>query len=221
MRRIARFDRGLPWSDGTAKGPPGARLYFQIVLGSIVMQPANDQLLQRFADRRPEKPSARGETPLAVVIVDREGRPIADACAVVSSFGWGFPLTLIGDPASLSRWAEEEERIQTALPDRLYREGEDGKALPLDADLIASAYEWLVAECGLDPGVLKPPSFAVRSTVPFKSSEPPDALLLNSFFLGDLGKASKLFDSNKAPDALRHFLGALTLEMAADVPRAS
>jgi len=209
MRRIARFDRGLPWSDGKAKGPPGARLYFQIVLGSIVMQPAIDQLLQRFADRRPEKPSARGETPLAVVIVDREGRPIADACAVVSSFGWGFPLALAGDPASLSRWADEEERIQTALHNRLYRESEDGKALPLDAALITSAYEWLVAECSLDHAMLKPPSFAVRSTVPFKSSDPPDALLLNSFFLDDLGKASKLFDSNKAPDALRRFLGAL------------
>ena len=90
-RRVARFDRGLPWQGGTAKGPPGMRLYFQIVLGSVAMKPAMEQLLHRFADKRPERPQVRGETPLAIVLVDREGRPIPDACAVVSSFGWGFP----------------------------------------------------------------------------------------------------------------------------------
>lgn len=47
--RLAKFDRGLPWADGPAKGPPGVRLYFQIVLGSIQMSPAIDQLLKRSA----------------------------------------------------------------------------------------------------------------------------------------------------------------------------
>ncbi|WP_374943110.1 helicase [Sphingomonas sp.] len=208
-RHVARFDRGLPWAGGVAKGPPGTRLYFQVVLGSVVMQPAIDRLLQRFADARPEKPQARGETPLAVVIVDREGRPVADACAVVSSFGWGLPLALGGDPAALSRWSEEEERIQTALHQRMYREGPDGKAVPLDDAAITAAYRWLVAEVGLDATMAKPPSFAVRSTVPFRSSEPPDALLLNSFFLKDLGKAAALFAKGEAPDTLKRFLGAI------------
>ncbi|KTT96642.1 DEAD/DEAH box helicase [Sphingomonas sanguinis] len=217
MRRIARFDRGLPWAGGTAKGPPGARLYFQIVLGSIVMQPAIDGLLQRFADSRPERPQARGETPLAIVIVDREGRPIPDACAVVSSFGWGLPHALAGDPASLSRWSEEEDRIQTALHERLYREGQDGKAVPLDEAAIASAYRWLVATLGLDGSLSKPPSFAVRSTVPFKSSEPPEALLLNSFFLKDIGKAAALFAKNEVPETLKRFLGVTSPETRRDL----
>ena len=209
MRRVARFDRGLPWSGSPAKGPPRARLYFQIVLGSIAIQPAIDRLLQRFADSRPEKPQVRGDTPLAVLIVDREGRPIEDACAVVSSFGWGLPQALTGDPASLSRWATEEERIQAALHEKLYREGRDGKPVPLDEAAITSAYRWLIAEFGLDEAMLKPPSFAVRSTVPFKSSEPPEALLLNSFFLKDLAKAVTLFAERKAPDTLKRFLGAM------------
>lgn len=217
MRRIARFDRGLPWAGGAAKGPPGARLYFQIVLGSVVMQPAIDGLLQRFADNRPERPQARGETPLAVIIVDREGRPIPDACAVVSSFGWGLPLALAGDPASLSRWSEEEDRIQTTLHERLYREGEDGKPIPLDEAAITSAWRWLVERFGLDGAMLKPPSFAVRSTVSFKSSGPPEALLLNSFFLKDIGKAAALFAKNEAPDTLKRFLGAMLPETRRDL----
>ncbi|WP_158913266.1 DEAD/DEAH box helicase [Caulobacter sp. S45] len=217
VRRIARFDRGLPWADGTAKGPPGARLYFQIVLGSVVMQPAIDGLLQRFADNRPERPQARGETPLAVIIVDREGRPIPDACAVVSSFGWGLPQALAGDPASLGRWSEEEDRIQTALHELLYRESEDGKALPLDETAITSAWRWLVGTFGLDDAMLKPSSFAVRSTVPFKSSEPPEPLLLNSFFLKDIGKAIALFAKNEAPNTLKRFLGAMPPETRRDL----
>jgi hypothetical protein len=33
-RRVARFDRGLPWEGGPGRAPHGMRLYFQIVLGS-------------------------------------------------------------------------------------------------------------------------------------------------------------------------------------------
>lgn len=75
---------------------------------------------------------------------------------------------------------------------------------------ITSAYEWLVAEFGLDRDMLRPPAFAVRSTVPFKSNDAPEPLLLNSFFLNDLGKASDLIAERKAPDALKRFLGALS-----------
>ncbi|WP_337185546.1 ATP-binding protein [Phenylobacterium sp.] len=207
LRRVARFERGLPWAQGDAKGPPGARLYFQVVLGSIEMRPAIDQLLERFSDARPERPQARGETPLAVIIVDRDGRPVPEECAVVSSFGWGLPLALADDPALLSQWQDEENRIEGALHDRLCREGRDGRVVPLDEAAILSAYDWLVAEFGLDRAMLKPPSFAVRSTVPFKSTAPPEPLLLNSFFLKDLAKARRLFKDHAAPDTLRRFLG--------------
>lgn len=207
IKRIARLDRGLPW-EGGAKGPPGKRLYYQIVLGSIDMAGAIDHLLQRFGDGRAERPQARGETPLAVVIVDRDGRPIDEACATLSSFGWGLPVILREGPAALARWPVEEERIRETLHKRLCREGADGKPLPLDGRAIRAAYEWLTAEYAIDPALLRPPSFAVRSLVPFKSNDPPDALLLNSFFLKDLGAASKLCAGRDAPELLLRYLGA-------------
>lgn len=217
MRRIARFDRGVPWANGTAKGPPNHRLYFQIVLGSIIMQPSIDRLLTRFSDLRPERPNARGETPLAIVIVDREGRPIPDNCAVVSSFGWGLPVALAQDPAMLSAWQDEEARVQCELHAQLYREGADGKPQPLTMSMINSAANWLKDRFGLDGALLRPPAFAVRSTVPFRQSEPPEPLLLNSFFLKDLRVASRLFSEGKAPDALRRFVGALAPEERRDL----
>jgi len=209
MRRIARIEQGLPWDGGPAKGPPGKRLYFQIVLGSLPMKPAIDHLLERFADTRPERPQARGDAPLAIVIVDREGRPIDDKCVVLSSFGWGYPQALANDPATLSSWTEAGPRIEAALHKRLFQEGSDGKAKPLDLAAIQSAYSWLVDTFGLASGSTRPPSFAVRSLVPYRQSEPPEPLLLNSFYLDDLSKAGALLRDGEAPDGLRRFLGAL------------
>lgn len=208
-RRVARFDKGLPWADGTAKSPHNTRLFFQIVLGSLAMQPAMEQLLQRFADNRPERPSARGETPLAVVIVDREGRPIPDSCAVISSFAWGLPLALTDDPATLSEWPAIGETLQEALQERLCREGPDGRPKPLDMTAIENAHQWLVDELGVDRTMVRPPSFAVRSLVAFRSKNPPEPLLLNSFFLKDLHAATLLFRDKRAPPALQRFIGAL------------
>lgn len=208
-RRVARFDRGLPWRDGAAKGPPGTWLYFQIVLGSVAMKPAMDQLLHRFADRRPERPQARGEAPLAIVIVDGAGRPVPDACAVVSSFGWGFPKALKDDPASLDQWRHEEERVQSALHDRLWREGRDGQAMPLTAADIHAAHDWLVERFRIDRALVKPPSFAISSMVSIKSSDPPEAILLNSFYLKDLARADALMGGRDAPEILKRYLGIL------------
>lgn len=217
MRRIARFERGLPWDDGLAKGPPGKRLYFQIVLGTLPMQPAYAQLLERFSDARPERPNARGETPLAVVTVDRDGRPIEDKCAVISSFGWGLPKALSGDPATLGDWAEVGHLVERKLHDLLYREGADGKVRPLDLAAIDAAYRWLVKDFGLDPTATRPPAFAVRTPVPMRQNEPPEPLLLNSFYLEDLAAAGKLLRDGKAPDTLKRFLGALSPGERADL----
>lgn len=208
-RRIARFDGGLPWADGTAKSPRDTRLFFQIVLGSLNLQPATEQLLRRFADDRAERPSVRGETPLAVVIVDREGRPIPDGCAVISSFAWGLPIALNGDPATLGEWQTAGEDLQDALQARLSREGPDGRPRPLDMATLTGAHEWLIDELGVDRAFVRPPAFAVRSLVAFRSKHPPEPLLLNSFFLKDLHAANVSFREGRAPQALQRFMGAL------------
>jgi hypothetical protein len=207
-RRIARLDRGLPWDDGPAKGPMGTRLYFQIVLGTVAMKPAMDQLLTRFADKRPEKPQARGEAPLAIVVVDRFGKPVQDACATVSSFAWGLPRALRDEPSTLAAWTAQEERLQGELHSRLYREDETGGVRPLTLAALNAAFEWLVDECGLDRGSVTRPSFAVRSLVSSKSSELPEPILLNSFYLKDLARAGELVRRGQCPETLQRFLGA-------------
>jgi len=57
--------------------------------------------------------------------------------------------------------------------------------------------------------MVRPPAFAGRSLVAFRSSNPPEPLLLNSFFLKDLHSAARLFREKRAPQALQRFMGAL------------
>jgi hypothetical protein len=70
-----------------------------------------------------------------------------------------------------------------------------------------TAYDTLVYELGLPSGWIEPPEFAIRSYTYFKDPNPPEPLLLNSFFLADLALARKLFSEGKATANLRRYLG--------------
>src|SRR4051794_25931037 len=110
---VARLDGGrLPWEPPGQKARPNTRLYYQVVLGVIDLDAAVTRLLRVFADARPERPAARGRAVLAVVIVDRHGRPVDQAAATaVSSFGWGVPRALAGDLDGLAGWPVAERTL--------------------------------------------------------------------------------------------------------------
>ncbi len=73
--RIASLeDRLLPWQGAGEKPRPKTKLYYQMVLGSIELEPAYRELLASFPDTRPERPAAWGEAILCLVTLDRDGR---------------------------------------------------------------------------------------------------------------------------------------------------
>lgn len=65
-------ESALPWEQGE-RSRPNQRLYYQVVLGSVKVEPAVDRLIERYGDTRPEKPGARGKAVLAVVVVTVKG----------------------------------------------------------------------------------------------------------------------------------------------------
>lgn len=205
---VAKLDGELPWERGL-KGRQGSRLYYQVVLGTIDLPEAVKGLLGLYADKRAERPGLSGQAILAVVIVDREGRPIEDDPAHVASFGWGLPTALAGGLDRLAQWPAVEEGLKTGLTERIRDLDRKGEAKPLTRAMIDAAYRWLVGALGLPADLVKPPSFAIRSFVPFRSAEPPEPLLLNSFYLKDLARARHLFARNAAPDLLKRYLGVL------------
>jgi hypothetical protein len=214
----------LPWERGEASRK-NYRLYYQVVLGSIRLEPAVERLLERYGDTRPEKPSVRGEAALAIVAVDNQGRLVESPAVGISSFGWGVIAAIKGELADLAKWSDVEPRLASRIERNLLGQtvekennGELRKC-PLKRTALLAAYHALTQELELPQEWIEPPDFAIRSYVYYKDPNPPEPLLLNSFFLADLSLARKLFAEGKAPQNLRRYLGAERPEHCVDLLR--
>ena len=212
-RRVSTLnEQSLPWERGE-KSRPNQRLYYQVVLGSIKMESAIGCLVDRYGDYPKETPPVRGKAALAIVVVDRQGQLVESPAVGISSFGWGVMSALNGELASLGRWPNVESQLVERTEKLLLgivpgdEDREKLRARPLTRAALFAAYEALVHELGLPGEWVEPAEFAIRSYVYFKDPNPPEPLLLNSFYLADLALAQKLFAEGKAPQNLRRYLG--------------
>ncbi|WP_170288180.1 DEAD/DEAH box helicase [Marilutibacter maris] len=203
---VADFNRGLPWEIGD-RGRRDKKIFYHVVLGTIDAARAFAALLDRYVDSRSERPRVKAEAVLASVIVDKNGVLVPDDPVVVSSFAWGLPVALTSDLSELAGWSSVVERLQDGLAKQLRRSGSDGKERPLDHGLIQGAYHWLLSELRLSEAFVRPPRFAIRVFQDFRLRKAPDALLLNSFYLGDLSRAQACFARGDAPRALQLYIG--------------
>ncbi len=212
---VASFGRGLPWELGD-HGRPNKRLYYQVLVGELVLEPAYNALLKKFAEDTPERPGSKPHAPLAVVVCDKNGIPQEDSVSI-SSFGWGLPIALSGDLSGLGRWPQEEKRLIEALSTIVFRRDRDGAVLPLDDGRLTELFEWLLRALSLDRAFVRPPSFALRVYQHLFIRQPPEPQLLNSFFLGDLARARVLLESGQAPPLLQRYVGAIVPTERRDV----
>jgi hypothetical protein len=93
------------------------------------------------------------------------------------------PLALKLKLGALGAWPKIEPKIIEKLEGILRRVDSDGKPIPLDRPTIDNAHRWLVAQFVLPDHLVEPPTFALRIYHYFKAKNPPEASLLNSFFL--------------------------------------
>ncbi|MES0134403.1 ATP-binding protein [Mesorhizobium sp. M0016] len=206
--RIAPLDKAyLPWENEGERSRPKQKLYYQIILGSVDMEAAISALLQVYTDSRIERPAARGEAVLATIMVDREGRPVEDECVAISSFGWGVPVALAGRLSDLGTWSQVERHLVEELGQKVVAKDKEGRPKPLTRKAIEAAHRWLVAKIGIDSHFTNAPAFAVRSYQYFKLQDPPEAILLNSFFLEDLARAQALVTDGKATGNFKRYIG--------------
>ena len=203
---VADITQGLPWETGD-RGRRDKKLFYHVVLGTIDAPSAFDALLERFVDSRAERPRVKAEAVLASIVVDKNGVPVPDDAVVVASFGWGLPIALTRNLSELSDWPSVMERLHADLAKKLHRQDKNYENRPLDWGQIQGAYDWLLKELGLSEAYVRPPRFAIRVFQDFRLKEPPDPLLLNSFYLGDLARARSCFSNGNAPEALRLYVG--------------
>ncbi|MFN3877347.1 MAG: DEAD/DEAH box helicase [Brevundimonas sp.] len=205
---VAELGKGpLPWERGE-KSKPNYQLYYQIILGAIPMEKATADLVKAFGSDEEGRTRAREKSAIAAILVDRNGLLVQDNGIAVSSFGWALPLALKLKLEALGAWPGLEPKVVQALDDILRRTDEAGAPLPLDRETIARAYAHLVERFGLPDHLVEAPTFALRVFHYFKAKNPPEASLLNSFFMTDLAKAAIHCRKQTAPRTLRQYLGS-------------
>lgn len=217
--RIAYIDRELPWEKGE-RSRPKKRLYYELILGTINLGPAVEALLTLYSDSRPDAPSSNRHSPIASILLDKNGCPLdEDNSFAISSFAWGVPIALQGDLSLLADWTQQERGLIKAFKERLIKKDRNGDILPLTKLHVKAMFEYLVGALQLEGQDISPPHFAIRRYEFFASKVPPEPGLLNSFFLKDLTQARELAQASELPKALKYYLGVTNPENKVDLLR--
>ena len=204
-RKIADFGHRLPWEGQGEKAPPKTRLFYHVVLGALRLDLATASLLKAFGDRRPERPRPNSLAALAIVTVDQKGRPVEDNSVAVASFGFGYRQIRKGKLETLKDWPVIEQRLVNDLRSQLVVY-DDKEIQPLTLQQITHTAQWLANGFDIPSDQRVPPGFAVRVYQWAGAPKPPEPLLLNSFFLEDLGKSRSLVAEGAVGKALRRYL---------------
>jgi len=207
-RCVAPFEGDdLPWFR-REQSRRNYQLYYQVILGCVPVDRATDELIKAFGEDEERGRKEREKAALAAVLVDRNGILLEEDAVGISSFGWALPIALSGDLAELGAWTAAEKVLVDGLTKQLVKTDKEGNRLPLNAAVLQKAFRWLVAALKLPTGLYEEPSFVLRVFHYFKSKNPPEVALLNSFYLTDLARAARLFDRVQPGRALARYLGA-------------
>ncbi|MFI4956529.1 MAG: AAA domain-containing protein [Gammaproteobacteria bacterium] len=206
----------LPWFTGE-KPRFNKELFYQIILGSIPMGKATDQLIKAFGadDEMPERNQERAI--IAAIVIDKDGHLLEDNAISVSSFAWALPLALKLKLDNLNDWASVELNLIETLKKILQPCDKDGDPLPIDGDTITKAYNTIVSSFEIPLDLVESPTFAVKIYQYIHSKNPPEPLLLNSFFLRDLSRAAKHIQNDTVPFALGRYLGIHRHEQVSNI----
>ncbi|PHR51250.1 MAG: helicase [Robiginitomaculum sp.] len=205
-RRIVDLKgKAVPWPKG--RSIPNHSLYYQIPLGTISMAKATQALVNAFGANEEQNPRQTEQAVMAAVLVDSKGMPVEKNSVAISSLTWALPEALKGNLSSLGDWVSIEQVLVRALEDILQQRNANGDAVPLTRARIDIAHQWLKRQFDLDESMVAPTSFAIRKYHYYKSKEPPEVELLNSFFLRDLERARSAVSVGKEPNGLGRYLG--------------
>ncbi|TQL17145.1 AAA domain-containing protein [Zymomonas mobilis] len=196
----------LPWEE-REKAPPRKKLYYQIILGSIRMKDATEQLIKLFGEDEETRQKIQEKAAIAAILIDDRGFLVEENGIAVSSFAWALPQALKRKLDILGAWPDIEPKVIEYLTSILSNQDNEGKSRPVDNAILKEAYQWLVLQFGLSSDLIEAPSFALRIEHLLSSEKLPQLSLLNSFFLGDLALAASLLQQGKAKSGLRQYLG--------------
>ncbi|MBP2657043.1 MAG: hypothetical protein H6Q69_75 [Firmicutes bacterium] len=176
-----------PWNDESFdKRGKETAVFWMVYLGELNLVKAMESIVKMFPDEMAdERSEVRGDTTIAVLVVDAKGRLIPDKI-FLSSFSWGYGKVRAGQIKELASFANEEKVIKLEIEKRLINRNEDGEVQPITLSDLESVTEWLIQELNLPVDEICRPGSAVRISQYGFYNEEPEPDLLNSFFIGDL-----------------------------------
>ena len=188
-----------------------------LYLGELDLAKSTEAILKIYPDDAvDERADVRGNTTLAVMVVDGHGRPV-EGKTFLSSFAWGYGQVRAGRLKGLAGFSEADRAIKAELEKRLIRQDEDGNILSLNNSDIGQAIGWLAKVLNLPDEEVLRPGVAIRVPQWGAFSEAPEPELLNSFFIDDLVKARTAFGSGQVGQALLAYMGVAPAREQQDV----
>eukprot|EP01132_Coremiostelium_polycephalum_P000348 gene348-441_t len=216
----------LPWEQETKE----KRVFYQIVIGLIDYEAAIKLLVKKYpqhsTDEDYEAPDMQEEKSImGILTVDYQGKLIKkeNHNLILSTFAWGIPQILQEHLKKICDWPaveEELQRIKKHILTNLIKKDKDEQPLPLTLQSINQAYADLTQAFGLDQlsdTITIDHKFALKCYPDSANDGYPKPIMLNSFFMEDLLKATQLIKENNAPETLLRYLKLIQPEKQHDI----
>lgn len=213
-RELVHFDESKePWCDTKYKKRKNEKsIYWMVYLGQIDLLKSIQHILELFPDEyASEKVIIKGNTTLAVIVLDEQGKLVPEN-NFLSSFAWGYGKVLNDQLNELANFEKSQRAITNTIEKHLTKQNDDGEILPVKCSDIQTLIEWLINELNIPQDEISS-GFSVR--VPqFSYKEAPQPELLNSFFIDDLVNVKKALCNKNIGQAL-----SLYMEISQPRPR--
>lgn len=207
----------LPWNQND-KTRQNYKLYYLIILGTIPLKYATEELIKVFGKNEENNLKTSGNAILAALLVDEKGCLLKEKSIGVSSFAWSLPQVLNKKLNKLANWSATEIETIDQLNNILNQANNNGDITPLNYLILEQAWKWLLNKFDLPDKYVKKPEHVIRVYQCYKSKKPPELPLLNSFFLHDLALVDRLLKKQESmPIALSYYLGKLNHNESIDI----
>ncbi len=201
-------DISEPWKDKRYdKHGKETAVYWMIYLGELDLSKSLQSILKLYPDDNTDERDIReGNTTLAVIILDSQGRPIPER-VFFSSFAWGYGKVRAGKLKELASFVNAESTLKAAIERLLIRQNEDGEIQPIEFSDIQRITNWLIQELNLPEDEIIRPGVAIRVPQYGWYQDAPEPELLNSFFIEDLVNVRNAFNERLVGKALSAYMG--------------
>ncbi len=184
--------------------PKKPRPWYSVILGALPARQAFERLDAAFSDDADEDQTNRrtkGHVVAASLILDEWGVLVPDTLSI-ASFAWGLGHMLGGGTAAaLAEWDKEEGLLKARFGGILAPTGPDGSPRSLTWRDLRSASRTLADELRVPSDLWVMTPCAIRVV----QKRPPEADILSSFYLPDLGLV--LREADNLPEAAARYFG--------------